>query len=303
LLLSLPGRAHTSAATYSLLHPLSPSLLPGDRSTEPHRAGARDGTAAPARRPARRGPVRARWVGIDCGGGKDPTTPHRAHLRRNRAAAPSATCPTLRTARGTGGNSTPCCLRPRFKRAPGRRSTDAKPPTPLGFSTFHRLCLRRIGRRRERAAAAPRRARKEPGAGPELRERITGVDHYTAGTPSTRQGRRRAAPEGGGREPAGDEEPEPRRTTTGVNTYPVCVHLSIEPATTPSPPHREHRPATLISSPPCSSSCDGSATSRRVAVISCLDAGHRAAELSCRDGWSSWAARALERRRRRAKNE
>jgi hypothetical protein len=50
----------------------------------------------------------------------------------------------------------------------------------LGFSTFHRPCLRRFGRRREHAAAASRRAREEPGAGPELRERITGVDHYTA---------------------------------------------------------------------------------------------------------------------------
>jgi hypothetical protein len=91
--------------------------------------------------------------------------------------------------------------------------------------------------------------------------------------------------------------------TTGVNTYPAYVHLSTEPATTPSPPHREHRPATLISSPLWSSSCVGSATLRRVAVISCLDAGHRAAELPCRDGWSSWATRALERRRRRAMNE
>jgi hypothetical protein len=50
---------------------------------------------------------------------------------------------------------------------------------------------------------------------------------------------RRASPEGGGREPAGDEEQEPRRTTTGVNTYPAFVHLSTEPATTPSLPHRE----------------------------------------------------------------
>jgi hypothetical protein len=104
--LSLPGRVHTSAATYSPLHPLSSSLFPSGRSTEPHRAGARDGTTAPARRPARRGPVCARWVGIDRGGGKDPTTPHRVHPRRSRAAAPSATCPARRTARGTGGNST-----------------------------------------------------------------------------------------------------------------------------------------------------------------------------------------------------
>jgi hypothetical protein len=78
------------------------------------------------------------------------------------------------------------------------------------------------------------------------------------------EGRHRAAPEGGGREPAGDEEPGTRRTTTGVNTYPAYVHLSTEPATTTPPPHREHRPATLISSLLWSSSCDESSTSRRV---------------------------------------
>jgi hypothetical protein len=38
-------------------------------------------------------------------------------------------------------------------------------------------------------------------------------------------------------------------------------------------------------------------------LISCLGAGLRAAELSCRDGWGSWAVRALERRRRRAKSD
>jgi hypothetical protein len=38
-----------------------------------------------------------------------------------------------------------------------------------------------------------------------------------------------------------------------------------EPATTTPPPHREHRPTTLFSSPPWSLSCDGSVTSRHVA--------------------------------------
>jgi hypothetical protein len=171
---------------------------------------------APAKRPARRGPVRARRV-LDPteGVGNDPNAPHRARPRQEQAAATGSTCPARRTARGTGGNPPRAACGRVSKGAPGRRGTDAKPPTPLGFSTFHRLCLRRIGRRRERAAAAPRRARKEPGAGPELRERITGVDHYTAGTPSTRQGRRRAAPEGRGCEPAGDEDPRTRSRSRG----------------------------------------------------------------------------------------
>jgi hypothetical protein len=189
----------------------------------------------------------------------------------------------------------------------GREAGVARTPShqpPFGFSTLHRPCSRRIGRRRKRAAVASHRAREKPGAGPERRERITDVDHYTAGTPSTRQGRRRATPEGGGREPAGDEEPKPRRTTTGVNTYPAFVHLSTEPATTPSPPHREQPNRPLYSLlplgllPVLDPRCRDASP-----LLSCLGAGHRAAELPCRDGWSSWTARALERRRRRAMNE
>jgi hypothetical protein len=54
------------------------------------------------------------------------------------------------------------------------------------------------GARRRRTAPGKEGAgNEEPGArsreqGPELRERITGVDNYTTGTPSTRQGRCRA---------------------------------------------------------------------------------------------------------------
>jgi hypothetical protein len=53
-------------------------------------------------------------------------------------------------------------------------------------------------------------------------------------------------PEGKGREPAGDKEQEPRRTTTGVNFYTAFVHLSTEPATTPPPPRSEHHRSRLI---------------------------------------------------------
>jgi hypothetical protein len=144
---------------YSLLHPLSSSLLPGGLSTEPHRAMARDGTAAPARRPARRGPVRARWVGIDCGGGKDPTTPHCAHPRRNRAAAPSATCPARRTARGTGGNSTQAT---RGLASKGCQASESRTPSHqphwgfLLFVTF--VCTGRGGKGDD---AAPRRREED----------------------------------------------------------------------------------------------------------------------------------------------
>jgi hypothetical protein len=127
--------------------------------------------------------------------------------------------------------------------------------------------------------------------------------------------RRRAAP---GREGTGSEEPGARAGAEGKDHrrrqlhHRECLHRpehhrhttdDPKPATTTPPPHREHRPANLISPPPWSSSCGESVTSRRVARYSCLDAGRRAAELPCRDGWSSWAARALERCRCRARNE
>jgi hypothetical protein len=156
---------------------------------------------------------------------------------------------------------------------------------------------------------------------PPLRRAEEGRGH--TGTPTTRQGRSAPPPRRAGRgrsqeRGAGGEEPGARTGAAGDDRW--HEHLlhrerlhrpehhrhatdDPKPATTTPPPHREHRPANLFSSPPWSSSCDGSATSRRVAIIPCLGAGHRAAELPCRDGWSSWAARALERRRRCAMNE
>jgi hypothetical protein len=130
----------------------------------------------------------------------------------------------------------------------------------------------------ERATAAARRERKEPGTrsrehGPELRETFAGVNTYSTG-----------------------------------NAY-TALNTIATPPTTPSRPRLHRRPTVSTARPihsllpPWSSSCVGFATSRRVTVIPCLSAGHRAAELPCRDGWSSWAARALERRSRRAMNE
>jgi hypothetical protein len=74
--------------------------------------------------------------------------------------------PTRRAAGGIGGNPSRATCGLHSKGAPGRRGTDAKPPTPLGFSTRHR--------------PASRRTREEPGAG-------AGTP-TSLGTPSTRQG-------------------------------------------------------------------------------------------------------------------
>jgi hypothetical protein len=149
---------------------------------------------APAERPARRGPERAHRVPDPTEGeGKDLNAPHRAHPRPEQAAATGSTCPFPANGQGHWGQSTPGCLRPLFKRAPGRRGTDAKPPTPLGFSTRHRPCLRRLGGRRKRAAAASRRAREEPGAGPEQGHlpRRDAVDTPRTSSSTTARGKER----------------------------------------------------------------------------------------------------------------
>jgi hypothetical protein len=144
--------------------PFSPTLCPGSRSTEPHRAGARDGSAAPARRSARRGPVRARGVGFDRGEGKDPTAlttriqgePGR---RPRTPPAPPAERPGVR---GTFPPRSACGLDSKGREAGVARTPSHQPP--LGFSIRHHPCLRRLRRRRRRAATASRRAREEPGA-------------------------------------------------------------------------------------------------------------------------------------------
>jgi hypothetical protein len=108
--------------------------------------------------------------------------------------------------------------------------------------------LHRFGRRRERAAAASRRAREEPGARPELRERITGVDHYTAGTPSTRQGRRLQPPlvgRRGGHPRRGREPDRSWDIYIAGNAYFATPPPILEPATTTLPPRREHHRSYL----------------------------------------------------------
>jgi hypothetical protein len=154
--------------------------------------------------------------------------PHCTHPRRGSSGGRGCHLPSPAGGQGHWGKITQSCPRPRFKST--RQANHGRQATnPIGvFSSPSHLL-----------------APGEKGKG-------------------TR--RRRAAPGKGGREPARSEEPELRRTTAGVDIYPACAHPCTEPATTTSPPHREHRTATLFSPPPWSLSCDDPATLRRVAL-------------------------------------
>jgi hypothetical protein len=113
-------------------------------------------------------------------------------------------------------------------------------PPSWGFLFHHRQCAQDWGKERaRRRRVAPVKEGAE--------DRTGGKDHLTTGTPSTRQGDTAPRRKGEKREPAGDQEQEPRRTTTGVNLYLAFVHLSTEPATTPPPPRSEQHRGHLIS--------------------------------------------------------
>jgi hypothetical protein len=73
--------------------------------------------------------------------------------------------PTRRVAGRIGGNPSRAACGLHSKGAPRRRGTDAKPPTPLGFSTRHRPA--RAGLEKEGSALSPRRARQGRSRGPE----------------------------------------------------------------------------------------------------------------------------------------
>jgi hypothetical protein len=153
---------------------------------------------APAKRPARRGPERAHRVPDPTEGVvNDLIAPHRTHPRPGRAAATGSTCPSRRTARGIGGNPprAACCLDSKGRQAGVARTPSHQPLWGFPFATAP-ACA---GLGEGGGAPPPRRA----GQG-RSREPDRSRDIYTAGTPSTRQGRRRAAPEEGGREPAGE---------------------------------------------------------------------------------------------------
>jgi hypothetical protein len=73
--------------------------------------------------------------------------------------------PTQRAAGGIGGKPSRGGCGLLSKGAPGRRGTDAKPPTPLGFSSRHHPA--RAGLEREGDAPPPRRAGRRRSRGPE----------------------------------------------------------------------------------------------------------------------------------------
>jgi hypothetical protein len=83
--------------------PLFPFTFPRRWSTMPLRAAARDGTAAPARRSARRRPVRARGVGFDRRGGKRPFYPLHRASEANPSTGPERHLPRPANGQGYGG--------------------------------------------------------------------------------------------------------------------------------------------------------------------------------------------------------
>jgi hypothetical protein len=91
-----------------------------------------------------------------------------------------STCPYPASGRGHWGKSVPGCLWPPFKRGARQACHGCQATNPFGVFHSPPPCSCRLGERRERAAAASRRTREEPGAG---------VGTPTSpGTPSTRQG-------------------------------------------------------------------------------------------------------------------
>jgi hypothetical protein len=157
----------------------SSSLSPEPVNPAVRQAG--DALGVPAERPARRGPERAHREPIrPREGGKDLNAPHREHLRTGRAAATGSTCPYPANGRGHWGKFVPGCLRPPFKRGARQAWHGRQATNPFGVFHSPPPCSRRLGERRERAAAASRRTREEPGPG-------AGTP-TSPGTSSTRQG-------------------------------------------------------------------------------------------------------------------
>jgi hypothetical protein len=172
--------------------------------------------------------------------------PHRAHPRRERAAATGSTCPTRRTARGTGGNPPRAArgLASKERQAGESRTPSHQPLWGFPLSTASACAGLEEGRSAPPPRHVGKRRSRERGAGseePGARAGAEGEDHRR-GQLHHRERLHR---------------PEHHRHTTD---YP-------EPATTTPPPHREHRPANLISPPPWSLSFDESAMSRRVARL------------------------------------
>jgi hypothetical protein len=147
----------------SPLFPFSSSLYPGAGQpsrpcsaglTTPARAGR--GAAGPPSRHAHRGPVRARGRIRKQGGVKDPTTLSTEHPRRIRAPTRAPPAPPGERPR-VWRAFPPRAARGFESKGPGRRGTDAKPPTPSWCFLFHHrpVCT---GLGEEAGAPPPRRA-------------------------------------------------------------------------------------------------------------------------------------------------
>jgi hypothetical protein len=113
----------------------------------------------------------------------------------------------------------PRAARSSDSKGPGRRGTDAKPPTPLlGFSLSPPPRLHRIGGRSGRAATATRRAREEPEAEPEQeRLRRQGRRRSWEGEKVVRVGGRSRTGAGNRTPPGTPTTPRHRRSRSGFD--------------------------------------------------------------------------------------
>jgi hypothetical protein len=102
----------------------------------PHRAAARDGTAAPARRSARRGPARARGVGFDREKGERLFCPSHRASEAHPSAGPERHLPCPANGQGYGGLFPfELLAAPIQKGQAGVARTPSYPP-PLGVFSF-----------------------------------------------------------------------------------------------------------------------------------------------------------------------
>jgi hypothetical protein len=110
--------------------------------------------------------ARASGDGSDRGREAKTLMPRSASIRGQGGRPPrDPPAPTRRAAEGIGGKLSRGDCGLLSKGAPGRRGTDAKPPTPLVFSSRHHPA--RAGLEREGDAPPPRRAGQGRSRGPE----------------------------------------------------------------------------------------------------------------------------------------
>jgi hypothetical protein len=240
---------------------LSPSPLPGDRSTEPHRAGGArwDGRASQAARTPRDRSALTR-ESKPARTGNTPFTPRHTHPCVLACAKEGAAPPRSpeRSKPGQLGDFAPP-LRRQGSKARGGRQRASRPSYQPHWGFPFPLHLRGRREREEKEASPLRRA--EEGRG-------------HTGTPTMCQGRSAPPPRRAGRGRSRERGAGAR--TGAVGDVRRCGHLlhrerlhcpehhrhatdDPKPATTTPSPHREHRPTTLLSSPSWSSSCVESA--------------------------------------------